>query len=123
MRSTNKKGEQIMYDLDSKINFSVFPGLQVRPDTRPCTHHLRELARSVSVAEDACISSQPVVRPTFLWGFHCWDYSSLVAGTRILYSGFDSVFETWKCAGTLMISPVARRVAPTTTPSPAWRVH
>jgi glycine hydroxymethyltransferase len=29
IRSTNKKGENTMYDLESKINFSVFPGLQV----------------------------------------------------------------------------------------------
>ena len=28
-RSTNKKGEQTMYDLDARINFAVFPGLQV----------------------------------------------------------------------------------------------
>ena len=28
IRSTNKKGENIMYDLESKINFSVFPGFQ-----------------------------------------------------------------------------------------------
>lgn len=30
VRGQTKKGEDIMYDLDSKINFSVFPGLQVR---------------------------------------------------------------------------------------------
>jgi glycine/serine hydroxymethyltransferase len=29
VRSTNKKGEQTMYDLDARINFAVFPGLQV----------------------------------------------------------------------------------------------
>lgn len=28
IRSTNKKGEAISYDLESKINFSVFPGFQ-----------------------------------------------------------------------------------------------
>lgn len=31
VRSTDKKGKQIMYDLESKINFSVFPGHQGGP--------------------------------------------------------------------------------------------
>jgi glycine hydroxymethyltransferase len=30
-KSTNKKGEPVMYDLENKINFSVFPGLQGGP--------------------------------------------------------------------------------------------
>ena len=29
LRSVTKKGKEIMYDLEDKINFSVFPGLQV----------------------------------------------------------------------------------------------
>jgi glycine hydroxymethyltransferase len=29
VRNTTKKGEQVMYDLESKINFAVFPGAQV----------------------------------------------------------------------------------------------
>ena len=28
IRNKNKKGENIFYDLESKINFSVFPGFQ-----------------------------------------------------------------------------------------------
>jgi hypothetical protein len=31
VRSVDKKGKEIMYDMDNKINFSVFPGLQARP--------------------------------------------------------------------------------------------
>lgn len=31
IRSTNKKGENTMYDIESKINFSVFPGMQGGP--------------------------------------------------------------------------------------------
>ena len=30
LRKTDKKGNQIMYDMEQKINFSVFPGLQAR---------------------------------------------------------------------------------------------
>ena len=30
VRGQNKKGEDIMYDIEDKINFAVFPGLQVR---------------------------------------------------------------------------------------------
>ena len=30
-KGTNKKGDPIMYDLEDKINFSVFPGLQGGP--------------------------------------------------------------------------------------------
>ena len=30
VRSVDKKGKEVMYDMDSKINFSVFPGLQAR---------------------------------------------------------------------------------------------
>ena len=30
VRSTDKKGKDVMYDLENKINFSVFPGLQAR---------------------------------------------------------------------------------------------
>ena len=31
VRSVNKKGKEIMYDLEEKINFSVFPGHQGGP--------------------------------------------------------------------------------------------
>ena len=31
LRKTDKKGNKIMYDMETKINFSVFPGLQARP--------------------------------------------------------------------------------------------
>jgi hypothetical protein len=30
VRSVSKKGKETMYDLDEKINFSVFPGFQVQ---------------------------------------------------------------------------------------------
>jgi hypothetical protein len=33
LRSTDKKGNPVMYDLEDKINFAVFPGLQVRRTT------------------------------------------------------------------------------------------
>ena len=33
LRKTDKKGNQIMYDMEQKINFSVFPGLQARPSS------------------------------------------------------------------------------------------
>lgn len=31
VRSTDKKGKEIMYDLEDKVNFSVFPSLQGGP--------------------------------------------------------------------------------------------
>ena len=38
LRRTDKKGNKIMYDIEQKINFSVFPGLQATPyHTVPCT--------------------------------------------------------------------------------------
>ena len=39
VRSTNKKGEQTMYDLDARINFAVFPGLQVCARTLVLRRH------------------------------------------------------------------------------------
>ena len=31
VKGQDKKGKDVMYDLESKINFAVFPGAQVRP--------------------------------------------------------------------------------------------
>ena len=31
VRKVTKKGTEIMYDIDKKIDFSVFPGMQARP--------------------------------------------------------------------------------------------
>jgi glycine hydroxymethyltransferase len=36
VRSVDKKGKEVMYDLEDKINFSVFPGLQVCVAGLPC---------------------------------------------------------------------------------------
>ena len=36
VKGQNKKGKDIMYDLEDRINFSVFPGLQVRRAEGPC---------------------------------------------------------------------------------------
>ena len=46
VRSTNKKGEQIMYDLESRINFAVFPGLQGGPHN----HTISALATALKQA-------------------------------------------------------------------------
>ena len=48
-RGTTKKGEPIMYDLDSKINFSVFPGLQGGPHN----HTISGLACALKQARGA----------------------------------------------------------------------
>jgi glycine hydroxymethyltransferase len=45
-RSVNKKGEKIMYDLETKINFSVFPGLQGGPHN----HTISALATALKQA-------------------------------------------------------------------------
>jgi glycine hydroxymethyltransferase len=50
VRSTNKKtGEQTMYDLESKINFSVFPGSQGGPHN----HTIAALATALKQANTA----------------------------------------------------------------------
>jgi glycine hydroxymethyltransferase len=36
VRKVAKNGTEIMYDIEDKINFAVFPGLQVRRQCRPC---------------------------------------------------------------------------------------
>jgi glycine/serine hydroxymethyltransferase len=36
-RASTKKGEAIMYDLEDKINFTVFPGLQGGPHNHTIT--------------------------------------------------------------------------------------
>lgn len=46
VRSTNKKGEQTMYDLDARINFAVFPGLQGGPHN----HTIAALATALKQA-------------------------------------------------------------------------
>ena len=48
-RGTTKKGEPIMYDLDSKINFAVFPGLQGGPHN----HTISGLACALKQAQGA----------------------------------------------------------------------
>jgi glycine hydroxymethyltransferase len=46
VRSVTKKGEQIMYDLEDRINFSVFPGLQGGPHN----HTIAALATALKQA-------------------------------------------------------------------------
>lgn len=46
LRSVNKKGEEIMYDLKDKINFAVFPGLQGGPHN----HTIAALATALKQA-------------------------------------------------------------------------
>merc|ERR1712167_262886 len=48
VRSTTAKGKEIMYDLDSKINFSVFPGHQGGPHN----HTIAGLAVALKQAQD-----------------------------------------------------------------------
>jgi glycine hydroxymethyltransferase len=46
VRSVSKKGEEILYDLESRINFSVFPGLQGGPHN----HTISALATALKQA-------------------------------------------------------------------------
>jgi glycine hydroxymethyltransferase len=46
VRSTSKKGEQVMYDLENRINFSVFPGCQGGPHN----HTISALATALKQA-------------------------------------------------------------------------
>jgi len=40
LRKTDKKGKEIMYDMENRINFAVFPGLQARPGVScPASRH------------------------------------------------------------------------------------
>lgn len=48
VRSTTKKGKEIMYDLDERINFAVFPGLQGGPHN----HTISALATALKQASD-----------------------------------------------------------------------
>jgi glycine hydroxymethyltransferase len=47
VRSVNKKGEETMYDLESKINFAVFPGAQGGP-------HNHTIAALATALKQAC---------------------------------------------------------------------
>jgi len=49
IRSTTKKGDNVMYDLEAKINFSVFPGLQGGPHN----HTISALATALKQAKTA----------------------------------------------------------------------
>ena len=49
VRSVNKKGEQTLYDLENKINFSVFPGSQGGPHN----HTIAALATALKQANTA----------------------------------------------------------------------
>ncbi len=48
VRKVTKKGVEVMYDIDKKIDFSVFPGLQV-------PHHCLPVSVPVSVPVDSHI--------------------------------------------------------------------
>lgn len=48
VRGQNKKGENIMYDLESKINFSVFPGFQGGPHNHTITALATALKQALS---------------------------------------------------------------------------
>ena len=50
-RGTTKKGEPIMYDLEEKINFAVFPGLQGGPHN----HTIAALATALKQVMDGWI--------------------------------------------------------------------
>ena len=55
LQGTDKKGNPIMYDLEGPINFSVFPGLQVRPGSRGVKAQLWPVAWCEH-RKDACCS-------------------------------------------------------------------
>ena len=57
VKGQNKKGKDIMYDLEDRINFSVFPGLQVRRAEGPCAQSRALAAHAVTLGGTACCGS------------------------------------------------------------------
>jgi len=75
VRSVTKKGEQIMYDLESKINFSVFPGFQGGPHN----HTIAALATALKQAltpeykayqKQVLVNCQELARVLMSKGYH-----------------------------------------------------
>ena len=66
-RGTTKKGEPVMYDLEEKINFAVFPGLQGGPHN----HTIAALATALKqVGGEDCGSGGGIVGVCFSGNKH-----------------------------------------------------